>query len=364
MAKRLFLLAAGALALTACTSEDVVKDVAASRNLIKFENAVNNHSRADITADNLVEFNVFGFYTMPGNDQLAHQVFYNTPVTRTLSESGATPWDYSASYGERYWVPDAKYYFYAYSCDNKAIDQTKFTDIDYSLDMSGEKAASQRVLEIQNYVCNDDHQHDLIFATNNAGITGKEEGNDAVALQFKHILSKVKARFTTKFPTEYEVVISDISIQDIQDQANYDPINSWHAFTTTADATALTIPAADNFKVTNTLVGEGEAKTQEAIETNQVYVIPKQTEEVALKFTVDVYVGADRSEKVMSKTLTGKFTPKWAEGYQYIYNVDINGTTTNMQVISFTTSVDPFKTPEVSYDIESFDVVDNHVKGN
>ncbi|MDE7379026.1 MAG: DUF3990 domain-containing protein [Paraprevotella sp.] len=43
---------------------------------------------------------------------------------------------------------------------------------------------------------------------------------------------KIKAKFTTKFPTEYEIIISDISIQGIRSRGNYDVTNKWHALST------------------------------------------------------------------------------------------------------------------------------------
>lgn len=351
MAKNLVYLAVGALTLTACTSEDVIDDVkTSSKNVIKFENVVNKPSRADLTSDNLEHFNVFGFYTMPGNDQHAHQVFFNTEVNK---QSGA--WTYAG--GERYWVPGAKYYFYAYSCDNKGISDAMSNGISYSLDMDGDKDASDRVLEIKNYVCDNVHQHDLVFATNNTGILGLEESNPNVALQFKHILSKIKAKFTTKFPTEYEIVISDLSVENICDKGNYDPVSKWHSVVKTDDAKALVLPTAADveFMVKNT----GET-TPMAIATNPVYVIPNNTE-VALKFTIDVYIGNDRTEKVMSKTLTGKFTPSWQEGFQYVYNVSIDGTTTKMDVIVFTTGVDEFGNETDVTEPTDFEVTNNLV---
>lgn len=359
MAKRLIYLAAAAFALTACTSEDVIDDVkTAKNNVIKFENVVNKPSRADITSETLSHFNVFGFYTMPGNDQKAHQVFYNIDVDKKVVD-GETTWDYESKYGERYWVPGAKYYFYAYSCDNKIISEDMSHGINYTFDMDGEKDANDRVLGIQNYVCDNVHQHDLVFATNNTGIIGQDYGNNTnVALQFKHILSKVKAQFTTEFPDEYQIVISDLSIVDICDKGNYDYNSKWHDVGKTDDAKALVLPVpAGEFMVKNT-----GAEDPMSIATNPVYVIPNNSE-VALQFTIDVYIGADRTEKVMSKTLTGKFTPTWQEGYQYVYNVVINGTTTQMDVIVFTTTVDEFGNADITDQPgpTKFDVTNNPV---
>lgn len=122
MVKRFFYLAVGALALTACTSEDVVDDVTtSSRNLIRFENVVNKPSRAatDITTQTLNQFNVFGFYVLPDAPTHAYEVFNNVPVTNP----GSGMWGYDDKYA-RYWVPNANYYFYAYSCGSAALKDT------------------------------------------------------------------------------------------------------------------------------------------------------------------------------------------------------------------------------------------------
>lgn len=351
MAKRLLFIAAGALALTACTSEDVVKDATKSRNLIQFENVVNKHLRGqDITSDELVHFNVFGFYTLPGKDDLAHQVFYNIPVDRT---DNTQPWTYTVG-GERYWVPGAKYYFYAYSCNNSVIDKDKYADINYTLDMSDGKPASERVLKILNYTCDDTHQHDLIFASNTGenygGILGQETGkNTEVALQFSHILSKVKTRFTTKFPTEYDIVIRDMSFQNVPNKGDFDPVNKWTGVTRSGANPCVTLLAGDNsIMINNEVVND----KQKSVDSPHGYVIPRGSDDTAnailkdvkLTFTIDVYLNTDtkRENKILSKTLTAIFTPVWNPAYTYIYNIDLNGKTTNMEVIAFTTTVDEF----------------------
>lgn len=90
MAKRYLLIAASALALTACSSEEVIDDVAASRNQIRFENVVNKPSRAvkDLDMNSLLQFNVFGFYTMPEDETHAHEVFNNVAVKKKTVQYG------------------------------------------------------------------------------------------------------------------------------------------------------------------------------------------------------------------------------------------------------------------------------------
>ncbi|MDE5786893.1 MAG: fimbrillin family protein, partial [Duncaniella sp.] len=118
MKNQFFFLALGAVALTACTSEEVV-DVSVQSNAIGFENAVMKQSRADaqvgdLTTDNLDKFMVYGYYTKEGQTANPIQVFGGDAVTK---QNGG--WSYS---GTRFWVPDATYSFFAYSCADVALD--------------------------------------------------------------------------------------------------------------------------------------------------------------------------------------------------------------------------------------------------
>lgn len=350
MAKRLFYLAVGALAFTACTSEDVVEDVATSQNLIQFENVVSKPSRAtDLTTNNLSQFNVFGFYTMPSNPNVANEVFDDVTVTR--QDDGK--WTYTVE--PRHWVKDAKYYFYAYSCGSVTKLDSDAGFGKFSLDMDPGLTAADRSLMINNYLCDHTHQHDLIYASNTgatesdkfAGIIGKDDNNDPVSFQFKHILSKIKARFTSKFPSEYEVVIRNVSVRNIRNVGTYNSASGWSGVSrkegeqpfvyllNTSDASINPI------KFKNEKDAQGN---QVFADTQTAYVLPygySGNEEantfVNIYFELDLYFG---NEKVMTKILTGKFNPTWLEGYSYIYNVEVSGSTAGMDVITFTTATD------------------------
>ena len=363
MAKRLLLIAVGALALTACTSEDVLDDVAASRNAIKFENVVNKPSRAavDLETDNLQQFNVFGFFTMPEAENNAHEVFNDVPVKK--GKGGMWTYDESLT---RYWVTGAKYYFYAYSCGSVSKLNTEqygkfFLDMD-----SKDKEATKRVLEIDNYVSDCNHQHDLIFASN-TGINYSNT-NEAVEFSFNHILSKVQARFTSQFQEEYDVVISDVSFQNICNMGDYDFAQDWknvsrkgetpsvYLLNTNGVGNAAKMFDKDGNELTDeegNVVRNKDAAIsvknvkvdgkQSSVLTNYAYVIPvgdsettdygdEEAKLVTLKFTVNVMYNGD---KVMSDILTVKFQPDWKSGKYYIYNVVIDPDALKMGKITF-----------------------------
>lgn len=349
MKRKFFYLAAGALVLTGCASEDVVEDVKQDKNVISFENVVNKHSRAedlDLSYAKLKQFNVYGFYTTPDNDRIAVEVFKNVPVKR---QADAT-WSYTFEGGseKQYWIPRAKYYFFAYSCGADA--ELNGGEGYFEMDMQDDISASNRVLKLYNYVCDATHQHDLIYADATGeswgGIEGKTTGNEPVSFQFKHLLTKVQAQFTSKFTPDYTLEVSDVSFENIRNIGNYTPgADGWqdqgrtesgepHVFLLNTDDPAV-MPVS-------TVNGQDPAVT------NCAYVIPcaysgqdatEETEStwVYLKFTLTLY---NKNQKVAVKELTGKFNPNWKTGYSYLYNIQVSGDDANFNAISFTTATD------------------------
>lgn len=387
MKKQLFLLAAGAIALTACTSEEVLDDLStSSRNAIQFENVVNKMTRVtDLNTANFRQFHVFGFYTVPKQESLenleeqenqknhANQVFYNVPVTN----DGSGKWKY-ADEDMRYWIPNANYYFYAYSCGSAKLGEGKFGD--YQMNMSNEPDSegkvippSERALEIDDYLCDFTHQHDLIVASNTGkdfgGIKGQESGlNSDVPLEFKHILTKLKARFTSQFSPEYTVVIKNVSVRNIYNFGDYHFTKGWSGINKKDEEAPLVyllntngdgpegMTNDDKLKITDAAISvqnkkitiDENTEVQESVETNTAYVIPFDYENkyggVYLYLDIDLMLGTDL---VMSKTLTATFYPDWKEGYSYVYNIELSAKDLELGTIGFSTTVDTWNTDNV-----------------
>lgn len=347
MKGKFFFFALGALALTACTSEDVLEQNTKSLNVIGFENGANKFTKAeDLTYSSLEQFNVFGFYTTPDNDSKAVEVFNDTPVKR--NDNG--DWSYKEDLGEfRYWVPGGHYYFYAYSCGSVSkLDTKKYGS--FTMNMADGLTASNRVLMINNYVCDASHQHDLIFASNTgavegneyAGILGKEKGNGDVTLHFQHLLSKVGAKFTNKFPAGYTTVVSNVYIDGLMTQGNYDPRNggSWNG--QSAGATSLVYL----HDTSNPAINPIRLETGLSDTSNTAYVLPNSYNGadgtaddtyIYMKFNLVVY---NNGEVVLNKTLSGKFSPSWAIGHSYLYNIELSGSAADLDVIAFVTQTD------------------------
>lgn len=343
MKSKIFFFAASALALTACTSGDVVENGVENGRLIRFENVVNKVSRAsDLTKGNLSHFNVFGYYTTPDNDEVAVQEFDDVPVT--LDKTSGT-WSYTG--GDRYWIPNARYYFYAYSCGGADMEG----NAEFSMDMKDGLTPSDRILIIKNYLCDNDHQHDLIYASSTGateenpweGILAKDGNNNAVAFQFHHILAKVNAQFISKFSSDYTVTISDVSLENIRNLGTYNPNNGgvWNPVTRKNDGRnfvyLLDTDQQGVMPISTTSASEDGVTTPYAYVIPWAYITSAEDAEeagVSLKFHIVV---SNKNQVVFEKDMVGKFHPNWGAGYQYTYTVQISGSAAGLNTIVFTT---------------------------
>ncbi len=348
--------AASVLALSACTSESVIDDAVKDSNAINFKTVVNKPSKAaDLTTATLDHFSVFGYYTLPGDEETASTIFYDVPVTTTNS----VDWTYTGE--KRYWIPGAKYYFFAYNCGNVAKLDSSFGSFDMNTD--DKMLPSDRILKITNYVCDNTHQHDLIFASNTGdnygGIEGKEGNNSTVAFTFKHLLSKVKFNLKSTFPTEYTVLVENVAIRDVRNTGCYSPISTdpkWYQVTRglldnehpyiemgkTSTSIEEGQPVTVNIPLQTTNTGTA---TNPGIDTDYAYVLPfdytAKAEDVWVYFDLTVY---NKGQEVFTKKgMNGKFSPVWNPGYAYTYNIDLNGEAANLNTIEFTlTTIEPW----------------------
>ena len=332
MKKSFLFLAVCAAALTACTSEEVIEEGVQS-NAIGFQNLISKESRALTTGEGgtFNKFYVYGYYTQADATNNPVSVFDGEEVTL---KDGV--WSYDNT---RYWVPGANYRFYAFSCEN-----AKPTTPDVGLNLEG-GTKEQRALKIVGYTTH--NHHDLVFATNDDGIIGKNkgEGNEKVALTFKHILSKIKVEFDSEFAPGYDIEVSKVSIQNVYDKADYNPYSTptWGNVTRTStdeiNPTTLDLALIADKNISSAADPNVEGSEELKAATVDGYVIPHEysTSLVKLVFTIDVKQGND---VMFSRTLTGSWSPKWEEGKAYKYNVKINGSAAELEPIVFETSQD------------------------
>ena len=337
MKKVLSLLAVGAFAFTACTSDEVIDESFAQTNAIGFSSNVKKGSRAkDLTQDNLTKFQVYAYYTKAGMTANPVNVFDGEEVILS-----GTDWGYTNT---RYWVPDATYYFYAYSCGNQGITIADNGKLLMNLDNAQAPDVEKRALNILDFKCDNTHQHDLIFASKE-GYVGKDKSetatpaNDKVGFSFNHILTKVNAVFSSEFAPGYDIVISNVKIENIHDKGSFNPKGGednkgkWTTSRTVADKfVELTVEASKNIASAAASADE-DPKT---VTTATAFVLPHTYAEDAAKitFTIEVKQGND---VFLSRNMSGTWKPDWKTGYSYTYKIAITGSATNLEPIVFET---------------------------
>lgn len=338
MKQNLFLVALGSLALAACSQVDDVPETN-ENYAIGFESAVGKNSRAvtgDLDADKFNNFTVYGYYTEEGVSSPA--LLFKDQVVSKNSEG---KWTYSPT---RFWVPDATYFFYAYSCADDPLNTEKYGTL--AFDYSNQDNTADRALEIQNYVCNSDHQHDLIVAKNE-GMKGMEKTASStikreVALKFEHALSKINVEFTSSLPGEYEVLISDVKLVNYYDKATFD---------FGGPNTNTMLGWRDRSKSGNTSIDIATVKDQDVIvpgnaekakvSTNSVFMIPMKYDEddtqnktatVDLLFTITLKLN---DQIYLTRNLKGTWQPNWQRGTGYTYKIDLGGEEAQLEPIVF-----------------------------
>lgn len=330
MKKNLLWIALGVATMTGCTSTEVM-DEGIQSNAIGFENVVKKGTRADeavngdLNNTNFNKFCVYGYYTK--NNMEAHpiQVFYGDEV----SKKGGT-WTYDTP---RYWMPDSKYYFYAYSCADIALGEGKGTPV---MNLPTDGKASDRTLKIIGYVCNSEHQHDLVADAAEA-IPGTNTDNTKVKFSFSHALCKVSAQFVNDLPAGYDAIISGVKIINFYDKGNldiHDNFLTWDSpsRTTTEPEIPMTITSGD--KATSTLAPREEGEEPLKVTVAPVFMLPVlyDNANVRIQFNLSVKSGDD---VFLDRIIYGTWKPEWEVGKIYNYTIHITGNTAQLQQIEF-----------------------------
>lgn len=328
MSKKVFVFTAAAIALTACTATDLIDENLNSGSMIGFNSNVSHTTRA-LSNDNFSKFMVYGGYT-PKDLTDYHTVFSGV----TVSKEADGTWTYEGS--SKYWVPEATYTFYAYSCENLKLSQGT-----PELSTSGAEIGTFKITE---FVCNDGHQHDLIYAATNP-ITAKETGNAKVSLSFKHILTKVNAVFKSGFDSDYTIDISEVEFHNIYDKADFSSAtNLWNnqARTIEYDASAsqwtkVTLPIDGTDKTIQAAKpgSEGvEAVPAKELTTSTGFFLPVTYSSNNVTLSFKIVVKQD-GNTIKTDYVKGNIKPEWAIGTSYTYNVTVNGSAAGVEKIEF-----------------------------
>lgn len=315
MKKSLIIFAAAALAMTACTTtKDIDYGVAQASKQVSFTSHVNKNTRA-LTNDDFSQFNVFGSYTT-STSTTPVQVFNSVEVTKN-----GTKWEYSEA--PRYWIKDATYTFYAYSKENGTTGTSRFDGAE---------------LTLQNYTVDAtaDNQKDLVFASAK-NIVGKESGNDVVAFDFKHILSKLRFTFKSNFPAGYKVKVDQVEVRNFRDKGTFTAsTGEW-----TGQTRSKETEVADEMLKISVPFSEDVNKPlapQESVATQDIYMLPFAYQQPNVRLYFRLTITNANDELVSQKKNYGAFKPTWLSGSAYNYNVTLTGAAAGLEKIEFTTS--------------------------
>lgn len=348
MKKSFLYLAAGALALTACTSEEVLDESSIHSNAIGFENVVSKQTRAtEITNGTFNEFGVFGYYVLDANPNHGILVFNNETVTR--DGDGSTNWTYNTP---RYWVPEATYYFYAYSCGGIKLGEDYGN---FSMDVT-KSTQEDRAFKITNYICDNTHQHDLLFAKNEGP---RKTDNSPVKFKFAHILTKIDAKFFSDLAPEYTIEISNVRISNIRNKGDYSSAEvKWinqTRFNTANPDDEKPIPSVILPEGKEPLVACKGGKLTPAVGSTEEIEVPAKEPKTSCAFVMPYTYIDDTNVVTISFTATikkdndivlsglymsGTWKPTWLMGYQYTYNIKIGGSTAGLNAIIFQTDAE------------------------
>lgn len=336
MKRSILFLAVASMILTGCTSVEVYDEHPDHTGAIGFESVINKPTRdggavsGDLDGTNFNKFMVYGYYTKD-NSFTPVQIFGGVEVSKTENE-----WKYD-EFHVRYWIPGYKYSFYAYSCGDIALADDKGKP---AFDLTEENP----VLKINDYLCNKDHQHDLVVAKN-TGILAKESGeNGQVSLPFNHALCKAKAKFTTDLPEGYRIYISNVNITSFDDKANYNVETGVWSSHKENENSIVNLAVSANSYVENKKITVDDQQVQDYEETEEAFLIPKaynSGESVKLHFTLNikkVTTGADDSEtetQIIERRMVGTWAPQWVKGNRYQYNIKLTGSSAGIEPIVF-----------------------------
>lgn len=298
MKKFFFFAAAAAIAMTACTKTQTT--AVSEGNLIRFSNSfVDNVTKADVTNESIKSFWVFGNYNNNTESKWV-PLFNNVQVNGTATGSGNV-WKPAQN---AYWVVNENHAFGAYADGTSALSEGVAFD------------PATKKLTFTDYSAG---ANDLIAATTDNALTWDGNGDaPAVALTFKHLLSKVKFTFQTGAADTYTMAVSELKVTNAVKTASVDftdnVVGTWAGTATGEGVEAYNFGGVTDFAVTG-----GSAASEVR------YVIPQTgTNAIEVSFMVTL---SDESGVLKTGNFAGTLAVpdanKWVAGSSYNYTVNI-----------------------------------------
>ena len=308
--KKLFVSALAILGLVACAKDDVVS-VQDNRSAIGFNTFVENATRVDpsITNGNIQKFSVWAYMNS------ADGVVFNDEL---VSRSGED-WTYT---NLQYWLVGNNYTFAAFAGDRADVKGLP----------EGDAMSNEGLGEIT--FTNVEGTNDILFAA--ATVNNAAADQEAVNIQFDHLLSKVKFSFKNGFANPN----TTITVEDIKMTApSTGRVNlAVAAYNTpyvwTRGTEAVTLEFGDMNGLNKLSISEGAWESDD-----QRLTIPTGADyEYTVTFLVKVYNGAQKGlERPMEVKLSGI---EFVAGHAYNLMATINQENLNLNAIEFTVEVD------------------------
>ena len=345
MKKNVWLLGMAVAALTSCTQSEVV-DIPESR-VIDFETFVDKPTRAsdDVIDSESAKFREFYVYAAKGTKttpEAAITFDSDLVLDQQLVEGGRGSWSYEP---HATWVSENYYRFAAYAngnVDGSSANQAKL-DGKVAFKKGTTLGAQDWGLTFNDYQVAEGK--DLVVAIADEKYTGSLATDPgSVALNFKHILSKVEFRFyyTPTVPDQYlEIESFGFDAATTGDcETHYTGSESLIGATWTP--AIFTRNDEDGFDYTYFDGPDPDGKLPSGNIHEAHYVIPQPTTSLVVpKITIKTMnaEGEVQSEQSFTNVSLAVTTPghtSWLPGYVYRYEATLSG---KLHEIHFTTSV-------------------------
>ncbi|WP_291556788.1 fimbrillin family protein [Bacteroides sp.] len=329
MKKNLILMGVAIAALSSCTQSEVL-DVPESK-AVRFSSFVDKPTRTVTEVTGLTNFYVFGNFGTDGN-------YGNTAYN---NESNAQTYYWAAA--------ENKYRFGAYANGENG----KLTSNQVSFSPA---AGTNGTLTFTNYAPQDNAGKDLVAAIPTTyKVTGNENADTKINLNFKHLLSQVKFTFKTTDADTYTLRIHDIKIDNnaiSKTNCTFDGTTITWA-TDGAEKQGYTYNEIADIAVATALDGEDAPYQGSSVEM----VIPQpNTNNIKVTFSATVSGGGfaelktgnfeanlDYAKGDVSATTDNTWTPGYRYNYIATINADQIDPSLETKKINFTATVEEWK---------------------
>ena len=274
--KKIFFAVLALAGLAACSTEDVVSRPEGA--VIGFDNAfVENSTRAaDINADNLANFGVYGSVVNSSNQQ--GMIFANQKVT------GSKDNGYSYS-PKQYWIAGASYDFVAFAPYQTGANAT------WTYAPAVGTAAENGTITFDNAKAG--ANQDFVFATANKTTAATLTATPGkVGFTFDHVLSRVRFTFTNGFTSggNIKLLVTDVHITDAYKEGKMAvPATTWTVEAgTNNENKQLNIDFNDVLKAQGSTETDARLAEGKTSSTEHFYLIPAKAS-YNVTFTVALY---------------------------------------------------------------------------